>query len=180
MLTLAVLTLGMGMAAQADFKVSEIKAEFKKRALMLNGKMDLIVSPKVEEAISKGIPLEIEIDVRLYRQRRFLWAQELDRWTLHRQIRYHALSGQYIVSDKSQTPAISETFTTLQEALHFLGTLSAVELPLSVAPDQEATHRVSVRVALDIGSLPAPLHPVAYTSLTWRLNSGWSTWPVGQ
>ena len=42
----------------------------------------------------------------------------------------------------------------------------------------EGDYSVEVRASLDIEALPSPLRPVAYTSLAWRLNSGWSTWKL--
>lgn len=164
--------------ALADFKVTEIQPKFVEQSLVITGNLELGLNAKVEEALAKGIPLEVSIDVHLQRERRFMWDRKIASWTLHRRIQYHALSGQYLVSAAEPEPESGESLLTLQEALKQLGALNSVTLKLDepVAPD--AAHSVDVRVSLDIEALPTPLRPVAYTSFTWHLNSGWSTWKV--
>lgn len=164
--------------ALADFKVTEVQPKFVEQSLVLTGNLELGLNAKVEEALAKGIPLEVNIDVQLQRERRFLWDSKIASWTLHRRIQYHALSGQYLVSAAEPEPESGESLLTLQEALKQLGSLNGVTLKLEepVAPD--AAHSVDLRVSLDIEALPTPLRPVAYTSFTWHLNSGWSTWKV--
>jgi hypothetical protein len=71
-----------------------------------------------------------------------------------------------------------DSLLTLQEALKQLGALNGVALKLEEPAAPDAVHSVDLRVSLDIEALPTPLRPVAYTSFTWHLNSGWSTWKV--
>lgn len=163
--------------AAGDFRVRDIKPVVAGTTLTVNGEIDLAIPPRVEEAVSKGIPLDIDIELRFYRTRSWLWADRLANWNLERQIRFHALSGQYLVIEKNR-PETMESFTSLQQALRAMGTLSAVELELPLTPAPDTGYRLRVRVTLDIEALPAPLRPVAYTSLAWRLDSGWSTWSV--
>lgn len=164
--------------ALADFKVTEVQPKFVEQSLVLTGNLDLGLNAKVEEALTKGIPLEVNIDVQLRRERRFLWDRKIASWTLHRRIQYHALSGQYLVSAAEPEPESGESLLTLPEALKQLGALNGVTLKPEAPVTADAAHSVDVRVSLDIEALPSPLRPVAYTSFTWRLNSGWSAWKV--
>ena len=164
--------------ASADFKVVDVQPKLADQSLVLTGNIELGLNAKVEEALAKGIPLEVNIDVSMHRNRRFLWDREIASWTLHRRIQFHALSGQYLVSTSAPEPEYGESLLTLQEALKQLGSLNDVALKLEEAVAPDATHSVDVRVSLDIEALPTPLRPVAYTSFTWHLNSGWSTWKV--
>ncbi len=161
--------------AYADFKIVDIRTHFSSNALVVNGVLDLGLTPKVEEALSKGIELPVIIELRLYRKRTVLWDQRLTTWTLRRVLRYHALSGQYLLD----TGAAQESFLSLGEALKNLGIISELRLPL---PDTiisaEDEYSVKLRAHLDIEALPAPLRPVAYTTPSWHLNSGWSAWNV--
>lgn len=163
--------------ANADFKVAELQPELGEQALVLNGQLELGLNIKVEEALAKGIPLEVVIDVHLYRERHFWWDAKIASWTLHRRIQYHALSGQYLVNTMEPEAESGESLLTLQEALKQLGFLDDVTLALE-EPVTPGAHFVDVRVGLDIEALPTPLRPVAYTSLTWHLNSGWTSWKV--
>ena len=200
----AALWLLFALPAVADFKVADIQPRLDGGALLLNGNIDFTLSAKVEEALSKGIQLDVVIDVRLYRLRWFVWHQGIGSWTLRRRISYHALSGQYLVSGISETNTeTKESHSSAQEALKALGALNDVRLPLAgdgrdaggttsgmekveqrreQLPEQPpraapgSDYSVEVRASLDIEALPSPLRPVAYTSLAWRLNSGWSAW----
>ncbi len=220
LLLFAALTMAIAAnSAAAEFKVADVTPKLDAAALSLAGSLDLGLTPKVEEALSKGIPIEVIVDMRLYRQRAFLWDENVAEWTLRRQIRYHALSGQYLVSDvqecPSETAALSptsfsetqpsketqadtkpagadcvvgtdgpvlsemrESLTSLSEALKQLGSLNELKLPLEQTLTPEEDYSLKLRVNLDIEALPAPLRPVAYTSLAWHLNSGWTTWKV--
>jgi hypothetical protein len=176
-LPLAAMLMLLALPAGADFKVTEVKPQLDGKTLTLNGRLDLALTPKVEEALSKGIQLDIVIDVRLYRKRWFVWNEGIGRWSLPRRIWYHALSGQYLVSAAPGTDA-RESHGSMQEALKALGALDELKLSLATEAPTEGDYSVELRASLDIEALPAPLRPVAYTSLDWRLNSGWSTWKL--
>lgn len=177
----AVLLLGLAVfgRAAADFTVSDVQPKFADQSLVLSGNIDLSLSSQVEEALSKGIPLQVVIEVRLYQYRRFLWDKQVAAWTLHRSIQYHALSGQYLVSADDPGLENRESLLTQQEALKSLGNLNELRLALAnVTPADN--YSVEVRASLDIEALPTPLRPVAYTSFAWHLNSGWTTWKVAR
>lgn len=174
----AALLLLSALPAAADFKVADIQPRLDGGALLLNGNIDLALTAKVEEALFKGIQLEIVIDVRLYRLRWFVWHQDIGNWTLRRVIGYHALSGQYLIGTAEPGADTKESHSSMQEALKALGALNDLQLALPGAAAPADDYSVEVRASLDIEALPAPLRPVAYTSLAWRLNSGWSTWKL--
>ena len=69
---LAALALAALGEAAADFKIAEVQPKFTEQSLTFAGNLDLGLSAKVEEALAKGIPLEVVIDIRLYHQRRYL------------------------------------------------------------------------------------------------------------
>lgn len=170
--------LGAGVALASGFKVSSVQPRAVGQTLLLNGTLDLSLSSKVEEAVGKGIPIEIAIDVRLYRDRPLLWDEKVASWTVRRELRYHALSGQYLIGGNDSGSVDRESSNSLNEALLQLGTLDdlALNLPMPLTPEIE--YRLHLRVALDIEALPALLRPVAYTSRAWDLNSGWTAWKV--
>lgn len=171
------LGLGSGVAS-AEFRLPELQPKIAPGALTLSGAFDLGLGTKAEEALAKGIPLEVVIDVRLYRHRTLLWNKKIGEWSFRRQVRYHALAGQYLVSAVAPAAGEGESFFSLTEALNYLGSLSDLILALPEPPDPEADYLVRVRAGLDIEALPAPLRPVAYTSPAWHLNSGWTVWTV--
>lgn len=176
-LVLAALLLGLALPALARFAVAAVEPSVVGRTLLVSGNLELGLTPKVEEAIATGIPIELAIDFRLYRRRALLWDARVDSWTVRRELRYHALSGQYLISG-GPSGAERESANSLDEALAEMGSLDQVSLPLAGALTDDADYRLDVRVALDVEALPSLLRPVAYTSPEWQLNSGWTTWTV--
>jgi Domain of unknown function (DUF4390) len=175
-----ILSLVYSTIAWSDFEVTDIQARLSKKTLAIKGSIDLVLSDKAEEALSKGIPLNVIIDANLVKTRPVIWDQQLASWKLQRSIRFHALSGQYLVSTttKDQSPDI-ESFISLQEALSYMGNIDLEDLALAPEKLQDANnYLLELRAFLDITALPAPLRPVAYTSRPWHLNSGWTTWKV--
>ncbi len=172
------LLLMTGIPAIADFVVNDIKAGISNKILTINGGLDLGLSSKADEALNKGIPLDVWFDIELCRERRLIWNKTLQTWRIKRQIRYHALSRQYLVTRDLKNPESVENFTSLSEALKFMGNFN--ELKLAVSPEimKKYNHLIKVRAQLNIESLPAPLRPVAYASPSWHLSSGWTEWKI--
>jgi hypothetical protein len=172
------LTLVGTLAFAAGFKVSSVQPRVSGQTLFLGVSIELGLTPEVEEAIGNGIPVELAIDARLYRQRAFMWDKKVTTWKLRRELRYYALTGQYLIGAGGGAPLARESFTSLNEALVQMGALADLALPLNAPLAPDAQYHLEVRVALDIEALPALLRPVAYTSRAWHLNSGWTTWKV--
>ena len=176
---LVALLLLVAAPASADFSVTEITPKIDKQALQLNGNLELVLSAKVDEALMKGIPLDVTIGIKLYSKRGwYIWDENIANWEIRRRIRYHALSRQYLVSANSEQPEEVESFVELSQALKYMGTLSDLRLNVTSPVASGQRYVVKVRAHLDIESLPAPLRPVAYASLDWHLNSGWSIWKI--
>lgn len=176
---IAAVWLGLApTVAAAGFEVGSVESRAVGRTLHVSGQLELGVTPKVEEAIDTGIPIELAIDFRLYRRRPLLWDERVDGWTVRRALRYHALSGQYLVTGGATAPVERESANSLDEALAEMGSLDDLTLPLAAPLAAGAAYRIDVRVALDVEALPSLLRPLAYTSPAWSLNSGWTTWKV--
>ena len=174
--TSAILLLLFGLSAQANaaFVVQKASPEFRDGKLYVNADMELTLSQKVEEALSKGIPINILVELRLKRPRKILWDETIGEWSITRKLSYHALSSQYLVSTAGD-PQV-ESFTSLSQALRGAGSLVDHEFRMNHFPGKDEKYLLELRVSLNIESLPAPLRPVAYTSLAWHLNSGWTKW----
>lgn len=174
-----VLTLAVS-TAHADFLVQDVQALLSEEALLLNTRIELVLTPKTEEALAKGIPLDVNIEVQLIRRRALWWDKRVADWGLRRRIQYHALSNQYLVSGLHPDVYDLASFDSLASALHHIGTLQDTSLPLSKKKNisNDSEYSLEVRVLLDLEALPSLLRPVAYTSPSWHLNSGWTSWTV--
>lgn len=167
----------LARGAWADFVVREIDARFVEDALHITTALDMTLSARTEEALSKGIPLDVLIDLALIEHRRFLWNRVVTDRTLHRRIQYHALSGQYLVSSADIDADEFARFSTSQAALVYAGTLNDLDilLPKKKDIDPRRQYLLKLRVQLDIETLPSPLRPLAYVTPAWHHNTGWIT-----
>ena len=163
--------------ARAELDVTLVDSAVVPEGLKLSAMIDTQLNPRVEEALNKGIALEIIIEVVLDEHRRIWWDPEISAWELRRRLEYHALSGQYLVGALGTQPA--DRFFSLPLALKHFGTIKDLVLPLKERIPPKGDYRIKMRVGLDIESLPAPLRPFAYTSPSWHLGSGWKKWKVG-
>jgi len=179
-LVLAFAVSGVARTAAAGFNVHGVQAQLGTNRLGINAQLDLKLSGKAEEALNKGIPLAVVIDIALLEHRSVLWDRSIATWDLRRTLRFHALSGQYLVSGAGVAADSYENFSSLDDALDYLGEVDELRLPVhDKSPlTESADYRLRLRVYLDIGSLPSPLRPLAYASPAWHLNSGWTTWSV--
>ena len=165
------------VTASADIDVLSVKASLREDRLLARTQLEIGLSSQASEALERGIPLVFVIDMALHRRRAFIWDRRMGRWKFPFELRYHALSGRYVL----EAPELNEfdTFLTVGEALRALGGPRSLSATLTQAPlaTNEAL-RVSLRARLDIESLPGPLRVKAYLTPGWRLNSGWSRWNI--
>lgn len=167
-------------AIASGFKVTTVQARAGGQTLRLSGSIELSLTQEVEEAIGNGIPIDLVIDIRLYRSRPYIWDQKIASWSLRRELRYHALTGQYLINAGPGAPVVRESSTSLSEALSEMGSLGDLTLPLPAPLVSGAEYYLQLRANLDVEALPPLLRPVAYTSRKWKLDSGWTTWKIQQ
>jgi len=164
--------------AYSEFVVNSVKITIDSNNLVVNTELNLTINQEIENALNKGIPLTLIHEYTLYRKRPFMWDKRVQHWRYKINIRYHALSGRYIVSGDTQSSL--QSFLSTEAALQYMGNTELLRLPLlNINSEQlDDNFLLAFRVRLDIESLPAPLRPVAYTSTEWRLNSPWTQWTI--
>jgi hypothetical protein len=177
-LALLCLALAAG-SAHADFRVQSAAPQLSNRVLHLNTRLALALNPKTEEALHKGVPLEVVIDTQLLRHRWWWTNRVITDWVLRRRLQFHALSRQYLVIEM-RAGGTAESFASLDQALAHLGDLSDTHIPLTARKqiEPDARYLLALRARLDIEALPALMRPLAYATPSWRLSTGWNEWTV--
>ena len=142
---------------------------------VLNARVVYPLTARVQEAIANSVPIVFSQQIKLIRQTPLLgkyWIWEQTPWLteIRYEIRYHALSQQYIVRDlgtKNQN-----TYPSLNDALQALGNIYTLSLPPEHLTE---THNLSlqIRSELDLYALPTPMRPGALISKKWQLASPW-------
>lgn len=179
LLSLGLAFLLVAYADASDFSVKNATVVLDQRNLHINARLDLPINPRIEEALSKGIPIDVVIEINMVKHR-WWWRNGLiTDMVLRRRIQFHALSRQYLVSGLHERDP-SESFGSLSQALAHAGRFDDFVLPLTAKKviEADARYLLQLRARLDIEALPMLMRPLAYATPSWRLNTGWTEWPV--
>ena len=161
----------------AQFSINYAHTRLVDEVYLLSAELNCELSDVAIEALQNGISLVIVLTVTVKRERRFLWNQKIATIEQRYELKYHALSRQYIL--KYPNTGIQENFLTLNAILARLGNLK--DFPLlnkHLITHKNGTYWVNLQIYLDIESLPVPLRPIAYLSSQWRLSSNWYLCPL--
>ena len=130
---------------------------------------DVVLTPKVEEAVSRGVTLYFAIDFEVTRSRWYWWDEKAVSATQVWRLSYHALTRQYrLVLDGLQL-----RFTTLHDALQALATSRGWRVINKGALTPGQLYQAQLRMRLDTTLLPKPIQISAITNRDWNLSSGW-------
>ncbi len=167
---LVVLACTAALAARADdIEVRDAQLVKVDEGLVLDANFSFDLNPRLEEAVSNGVPLYFVVDFELTRPR-WWW---LDEKTVSRRLQlrlaYHALSRQYRLS----TGLLQQSFGTLQEALQVLQHVRNWLVADHGVTLSDTDYDAAVRMRLDTTLLPKPFQINALTSHEWRLESPW-------
>lgn len=159
-----------GGAAHAQFRVERVEARRVDENIQVKAELDLSLTDATEEALSHGVSLIVVHEIALNRNGWF-WLRFEQQVSERHRLRYHALSGRYVVDSDE---AVLDTFRSISDALEFINSATA----RFDAPDRDTGYNVAVRSRIDVNALPAPLRPMALFSPQWQLSSDWTQWPI--
>src|ERR1700683_1245188 len=142
---------------------------------LLHARVEYPVNPAIRDALHDGVPLSVDLDTRIERERRFWFNADVIELTLRRELEYHAVSDRYLVRDTRSGE--QKSFATLEEALTDLGTVDG--WPVMVEPQLTPGHyRITVRAGVRRGRLPASLRALMFSTDDWHRGSAWDTWAL--
>ena len=157
----------------SDIEITSAEDHVTHEMLMVDADSRIEFSDDAIKAINSGVPITIEFDLRITRPRKLLWDTEV--LSAHRDftIERHALSNQYVLSDR----ATGERRIHGELALAIQDLERIRNLPIAEARQVAGENlEIAMRLRLAIRSLPGPLIPIAYVSPGWHMSSGWHRW----
>jgi len=179
---LALVLLGLGLLASpgawsgGEFRVINAEASLVGGVYRVDANIEFELSDPVREALANGVPLVLEIDLRIRRPREWLWDETVATLVQRFELRYHALSNRYVV--RHLNTAARHSFASLGDALYHIGSVRGLPLIDQALLEPGVPYEAGIRARLDIESLPSPMQVVAYVSRSWWLDSDWYTWPL--
>lgn len=167
------MTVCLSSAALADgISTRDLRLEASEEGWTLQGEYGVELSARLEEAVSRGVPLYFTFEFELTRPR-WYWLDEKTALSSQTyKLSYHALTQSYRLSAGS----LYQSFVSLQEALRLLGRPRMLAVERSKVRAGES-YVALARMRLDVSQLPKPFQINALTSREWTLDSGWRTIP---
>jgi len=170
--------VGATGSAEEDqfFKVRKAETALVEDVFRLNANIDFHLSKEAKEALQSGVPLVLEIQIQVLRERPWVWNALVAKLTQRYRVHYHALSQRYLV--KNLNTGVQSSFRTLDGVLLVIGTLKDFPMLDKHILESAQSYIGKLRADLDIEALPTPIRLWAYSSPKWRLGSGWYEWQL--
>lgn len=165
----------MSVALGAGFTIRTADTVLQGRAYKLDALVDLQFSKDALDALHKGVPLTVLLEMEVLKPRAYLWDETVLAAEQRYELSYQALVKSYLV--RNLRTGEQSDYPTLERALAALGRVTDVY----VADKNEldgGDYTVQLRVSLDLEALPVPLRLLGYVSDDWRLSSEWYAWPL--
>jgi hypothetical protein len=143
-------------------------------AAVVDAQFDIQLTPTLEEALNKGVPLYFALDFELIRPR---WYWFNDRVVSHHQqyrLSFNALTRQYRLGVGN----LYQNYATLGEALEVMSRFRRrIEVEAGTVR-RDTQYIAALRLRLDTSQLPKPFQISALGSSQWQVSSDWYRWTV--
>jgi hypothetical protein len=157
-----------------EIEVREARLQAVEDGLVLDTDFDFVLTPRLAEVVSNGVPLYFRVDFELTRRRWYWFDETAAAKRLQLRLSYHALSRQYRLS----TGLLQQSFATLDEALNVLKHIRNWLVVDRTVSFSDADYEAAVRMRLDTTLLPKPFQLSALTSRELQLESPWKRFTV--
>lgn len=172
-LWLAALALGVippAWAGSIDPQTAELRAVDDGYTLAAEFAIDL--GPRLEDAVTRGVPLYFTFEFVLERPRQYWVAEHIVTRVQTHKLSYSSLTRQYRLS----AGALHQNFATLEEALRALGRVATQVIAEKGVLRPDEKYQAAVRLSLDRSQLPKPFQIDAITDREWQVEAKTKRW----
>jgi hypothetical protein len=163
------------MSAHAEgISVTKATVEAGEDGWQLDAEFDMQFSPRLEEAVTRGVPLYFVVEFELSRPRWYWFDEKPVRLSQTYKISYTPLLRQYRLS----VGTLYQNFTRFDEVKRVLARTRAWHVADKGALAKDVTYQANLRMRLDTAQLPKPFQLNALASRDWTLASEWHRWTV--
>jgi hypothetical protein len=143
-------------------------------AVLLSARFNIQLGARLEDAVSRGIPLHFSLTFSLTRPRWYWLDDTIAHYQLDYRLDYQPLSRRYRLT----IGRLSQTFATRQEALSVMSRIAHLRVAEKSQLVPDTPYVATVRLSLDQGYLPKPLQIDALANRDWQLDSPALTWTI--
>ncbi len=166
------LLLGSGWAHAGSIEPKGATLVPDERGYAVNADFAVQIGPRLEDAVSRGVPLHFRFEIQIQRKRWYWIDEHLAGRVLKYRLSYQALTRQYRLSLGS----LHQNFDSLDEALQALGHVARLHVADKSAVPAGEPLIVAVRLSLDHTQLPKPLQVDALADRDWQVEAGLQRW----
>ena len=162
---------------KSDFQVVAASSFEQKKSIVIDADLKMNFPKDVVDALENGIPLTIAVEVQVLRVRPWWRNIIIKESTQLFELRYHPLTKVHEV--KNIATGERYAFNSRQDAMAVLGTIRGAHLIEKKELSKNKHYFIQMRILLDISRLPPALRQIASLSSSWRLESAWFLWEIG-
>jgi hypothetical protein len=169
----AIATLFTAPAGAQGIEVKKPTVTIEDNAFVLDAQFDITLTPTLEEAVNKGVPVYFLLEFELIRPRWYWFNDRVVSLQQHYRLSYNALTRQYRLG----VGHLYQNFATLSEALEVMSRVRKRQ-EVQGGLGKDTTYTAALRFRLDTSQLPKPFQLNALGSSQWQVSSDWFRWTV--
>lgn len=166
--------LAMPPAWAEGATIRNAKLESTEDGYQLNADIDVQLTPAMQEALRKGMPLYFVVDFELTKGRWYWFDQGITSVSRDRRVVYAPLTDQYRVT----VAGFSQNVSTIEEVQRILSRVRSWAVLDKGRLKLGERYEAAVRFRLDNAQLPKPFQLNVLASRDWSLSSDWYRWTV--
>ena len=136
---------------------------------LLSDDFDVPLTPALEEAVRRGVPLYFVLEFELIRPRWWWTDERLAERSIVFRLAYHALTRQFRLG----FDGLTQTFDSLDEATRTMASVRNWRVAGASRVPQGTSYEARVRLRLDTSQLPKPFQVNAITNRDWNPQTEW-------
>lgn len=141
---------------------------------VLQAQFDISLTPTLEDALNKGVPLYFVMEFELIRPRWYWFNDRVLYLQQEYRLSYNALTRQYRLGVGN----LYQNYATLSEALEVMSRVRRRQEVEPGALRQDTPYLAGIRFRLDISQLPKPFQLNALLGREWNIGTDWYRWTV--
>ena len=163
---------GAGAAQGEGIGVRKAALTASDEGYLLEAEFDIRLTPALDDALHKGVPLYFTLEFELIRARWYWTNEKIASLQQQQRLAYNTLTRQYRVG----VGALYQNFSSLKEALDYMSRLRRQQDIDPGALRKDTAYSAVLRLRLDTTQLPKLFQ--LHTGRDWNINSDWHRWTV--
>lgn len=165
---------GAAAAQDSPMAIRSAYVEANDSVYLLSATIDFELPDGAREAVREGVPLTLDLEIGLRRDRRFWLDDTIAALQQRYELVFHALSERYLV--RNLNSGEQSSFVTLDAALDFMRVIEDLPILDRALLREDASYEIALRASLDVRTMPDTLRFVLFWTDDWRQRSEWYIW----